>query len=74
MPARGDLPLIRRRDRKHSGDLETVRTSHLSFTNEDGSRRRSPVKIDHLLITITDLDGDMVVYIELPMDQLPADL
>ena len=73
MPARVAIPIIRLADRKHIGDLEIVRTNHVSFTNADGSRRGSPKMVDQLLITITDLDGDTVVYIELPMEQLPAD-
>jgi hypothetical protein len=73
MPARISIPIIRLADRKHIGDLEIVRTNHVSFTHEDGSRRGSPKTVDQLLISITDLDGDTVVYIELPMEQLPAD-
>jgi hypothetical protein len=36
-------------------------------------RTGSPKRIDLLPITLTDARGDEVCYIEVPMDQLPAD-
>jgi hypothetical protein len=73
MPARVDLPLIRRRDQKPVGTLTLVRANHPAFTDESGARRSNPVRIDQLLITLTDAAGETVAYLELPMNQLPPD-
>jgi hypothetical protein len=73
MPARIDLPLIRKRDRKPVGTLTIVRANHPAFTDEHGARRSNPARIDQLLITLTDTKGETVAYLEVPMDQLPAD-
>ena len=72
MPSRVDLPLIRRRDRKAVGTLTIVRANHPAFTDEEGSRRANPVRIDQLLITLTDVKGETISYFEVPMDRLPA--
>jgi hypothetical protein len=73
MPARVDLPLIRRRDRKPVGTLTIVRANHPAFTDETGARRTNPIRIDQLLITLTDAKGETVGYFEVPMERLPAD-
>ena len=73
MPACIDLPLIRKRDRKHVGTLTIVRASHWSFVDEVGQRHSDPKRIDQLLITLTDATGETVAYLEVPMEQLPVD-
>jgi hypothetical protein len=73
MPARVDLRLIRKRDRKPIGMLTIVRTNHWRFANDDGERIPNPIRTDQLLITLTDAKGEEIAYLEVPMDQLPAD-
>jgi hypothetical protein len=73
MPSRVDLPLVRRRDQKPVGTLTIVRANHPTFIDEHGARRSNLVRIDQLLITLTDAKGETVAFFELPMDQLPAD-
>jgi hypothetical protein len=72
-PSRIDLPLIRRRDHKPVGTLTIVRANHPAFTDEQGARQSNPVRIDQLLITISDAAGETVCYLGVPMQQLPAD-
>ena len=73
MPSRVDLPLIRKRDRKPVGTLTIVRANHWQMTDAGGKRHASPVRADQLLLTLTDAKGHEVCYLEVPMDQLPAD-
>jgi hypothetical protein len=72
MPSRIDLPLIRRRDRKNVGTLTIVRASHPAFTDETGARRANPVRLDQLLITLTEATGEEVTALQVPMNRLPA--
>ena len=53
--------------------LTIVRVKHLSFGNNMRRRIGSPKRIDQLPITLTDAKGDEVCYIEVPMDQFPAE-
>ena len=73
MPNRVDLPLIRKRDHKPVGMLTIVRANHWAFGDDARHRTGSPKRIDQLLITLRDAEGDVITYIELPMEQLPAD-
>ena len=73
MPSRVDLPLIRKRDRKPVGTLTIVRANHWGFGDDVRHRTGSPKRIDQLLITLTDANGENVAYLEVPMDQLPPD-
>jgi hypothetical protein len=52
--------------------LTIVGAIHWAMTEEGGSRG-SPIKPDQPLITLTDATGEMVCYLEVPMEQLPAD-
>ena len=72
MPSRVDHPLIRRRDGKPIGTLSIVRANHWSF-GDDRHRQGSPKRTDQLLITLADATGEEICYLEVPMDQLPAD-
>jgi hypothetical protein len=49
-----DLPLIRKPDQKEVGTLTIGRANHPAVTVEDGARRANPVRVDQLLITLTD--------------------
>ena len=73
MPSRVDLPLIRKRDHKPVGTLTVVRANHWAFGEDVRHRTGSPKRIDQLLITLRDAKGEVITYIELPMDQLPPD-
>jgi hypothetical protein len=53
--------------------LTIVRVKYWSFGNNMRHRTGSPKRIDLLPITLTDTNGDAECYIEVPMDQLPAD-
>ncbi|HEX3304299.1 MAG TPA: hypothetical protein VHR64_15540 [Thermomicrobiales bacterium] len=68
-----DLPLIRRRDHKPVGTLTIIRTNHAAFIDEHGTRRPSPVVLDHLLISVKDAKGEEVTYLAVPMYQLPPE-
>ena len=52
--------------------MTIVRANHWQLTDEGGRRTASPVRIEQLLITLTDAKGEVVCYVELPMDRLPA--
>jgi hypothetical protein len=71
--SRVDLPLIRQRDRKPVGTLNIIRTNHASFADEHGTRRPTPVVMDHLLICLKDAKGEEVTALAVPMEQLPAE-
>jgi hypothetical protein len=73
MPARVDLPLIRRRDRNLVGSLAFARANHPAFTDEHGSRRVNPIRLEQLLITPTDAKGETICSLELAMERLPPD-
>ena len=73
MPSRVDLPLFRKRDRKSVGTLTIVRANHWAFGDDVRHRTGSPKRIEQLLITLRDANGDVISYLELPMDRLPAD-
>jgi hypothetical protein len=70
--SRVTLPLIRRRDRTPVGTRTIIRPNHASFVDEHGTRRPSPVVLDHLLISRTDAKGEDVTALAVPMAQLPA--
>jgi hypothetical protein len=72
--ARIDLPLIRRRDRKNVGTLTIIRSNHPAFTDEHGARRSNPVRIDQLLIMLSDATGETVCSLEVAMERLPVDV
>jgi hypothetical protein len=72
MPSRIDLPLIRKRDRKPVGTLTIVRANYWAFGDDDRRRTGSPKRIDQLLITLTDANGEEVCYFELPMERVPG--
>jgi hypothetical protein len=63
MPARVDLPLIRRRNRKPVGTLAIVRANHPAFTDKHGARRSNPVRCQgrdgHLMC----LEGSIAIVI-----------
>jgi hypothetical protein len=44
---------------------------HRSPEGQEGDP--SPVRLDHLLVTLTDAKAETVAYLEVPMEQLPAD-
>ena len=73
MPSRIELPLIRKRDRKPVGTLTIIRANHWAFGDDARHRHGTPKRTDQLLITLTDAKGEEVCYLEVPMDQLPAD-
>jgi hypothetical protein len=62
-----------RRARKPVGTLTIIRTNHAAFIDEHGTRRPSPVVMDHLLISLKDAKGEEVTALAVPMEQLPAD-
>ena len=73
MPPGVDLSLIRKRDRTPVGTLTIVPANRWAFGDNVHLRTGSPKRIDQLLITLTDANGEEGCYFELPMDQLPAD-
>ena len=61
----------RQSDHKHVGTITVVRANDWSFTKDDGSRRVNPVRVDSILVTVTNLENEIVGYAVIPMDQLP---
>ncbi len=62
----------RQSDNKIVGTLTVVRADQWSFTDESGNRRVNPVRVDSILINVTNTKGETVGYAAIPMDQLPV--
>ena len=58
MPSRVDLPLTSKRDQKPVGTMTIVRANHWAFGDDARHRTGSPKRIDQLMITLTDANGD----------------